>query len=162
VRLPVVVDTNVAIVANGRADQAGPSCVLACVNALLDVVRRRRVIVDDGRIFGEYIRNLSMSGQPGVGDAFFKWIWDQQADPVCCTRVELTPHEQRGFEAFPDDAALTGFDAADRKFVAVAIASGESPPILNAADTDWWLFRKPLSRYGVTVEFLCPELMKED
>lgn len=64
------------------------------------------------------------------------------------------------FAEFPADANLAGFDRADRKFVAVALASGDSPPIVNATDSDWWLFREALQRHGVQVEFLCPELMQ--
>lgn len=91
-RPPVVMDSNVAFVGNGAAEQASAECVLACTD-------------------------------------------------------------------FPDDEMLAGFDRDDRKFVAVAIASGESPPILNASDTDWHDHRQALSRHGVAVEFVCPELM---
>ncbi|HSU82609.1 MAG TPA: hypothetical protein VLR69_09330, partial [Thermoanaerobaculia bacterium] len=57
------------------------------------------------------------------------------------------------------DPDLAAFDPSDRKFVAVAVASGEQPEILNASDTDWWHHREALSRHGVEVRFLCPQLM---
>jgi hypothetical protein len=158
----VVMDTNVAVVANGRTPQAGQECVEACVMALVKMRERQRVLVDDhGQIFEEYRRHLSPSGQPGLGDAFFKWLWDNQGNPDHCRRVPVMPTKnRRGFEEFPDDSALEDFDPSDRKFVAVAIASGENPPILNASDTDWWNHREALSRNGVEVRFLCPELMR--
>jgi hypothetical protein len=41
--------------------------------------------------------------------------------------------------------------------VAVAVASGESPPILNAVDSDWWNHREALVESGFVVDFLCPQ-----
>ena len=72
----------------------------------------------------------------------------------------MAPNDARGFEEFPGAPSLAGFDMDDRKFVAVALASGTGPEILNASDTDWWDFREPLERHGVRVNFLCPELME--
>jgi hypothetical protein len=152
VRPPVVMDTNVAIVANFRTPQASDGCVEACIAALLEIRERRRILLDeDGQILEEYRRYLSPSGQPGAGDAFFKWLWSNQVNPEHCRQV-------RGGE-FPDDPDLARFDRSDRKFVVVAIASGERPPVLNATDSDWWEHRDALSRHGVEIHFLCPELM---
>jgi len=158
----VVMDTNVAIVANGRTQQAGISCVEACVATLIGLRDRHRMLLDDrGLILDEYRRNLSPSGQPGPGDAFFKWLWDNQGNPEHCRQVAVIPTGDGSFEEFPTDPDLEGFDRSDRKFVAVAIASQERPPILNASDTDWWGARAALSRHGIEVRFLCPELMND-
>lgn len=162
-RPAVVMDTNVAIVANGRTSQAGDQCVGNCINALIEIREQRRVLLDDrGLILEEYRRNLSPSGQPGPGDAFFKWLWDNQGHLDHCRQIPVTPakDDRRGFQEFPDDPDLASFDRSDRKFVAVAIASGERPSLLNATDTDWWNHRKALRRYEVTIRFLCPELME--
>jgi hypothetical protein len=71
----VVVDTNVAVVANGRADHASLDCQQACLDALKSVKERGMVVLDDAmHILKEYMDNLSLSGQPGLGDAFFKWV----------------------------------------------------------------------------------------
>jgi hypothetical protein len=159
----VVLDTNVAVVANLRTEQAGDDCERVCITTLLEVRESRRVLLDEsGAILEEYRRHLSPSGQPGVGDAFFKWLWVNQANPECCRQVPITPiyGGTRVFEEFPDDPDLAAFDPSDRKFVAVAVASGERPRILNAADTDWWIHREALRRHGIEVGFLCPELME--
>lgn len=163
-RPAAVVDTNIALVANDKTPQAGIDCVAACTEALIQIREGRRVLVDDHNlIFDEYRRHLSPSGQPGLGDAFFKWLWDNQGNPDHCRQVSVKPRrDRRGFDEFPDDAALEGFDPGDRKFVAVAVASGERPPILNASDTDWWEYREALERHGVKVRFLCPELMNRN
>jgi len=159
-RYSAIMDTNVAIVANGRSPQAGISCVENCIAQLLDIRERSRMLIDEsGLILEEYRRHLSPSGQPGPGDAFFKWLWSNQANQEYCLQVPITPSEERGFEEFPSDPELAQFDRADRKFVAVALASGESVQILNASDTDWWIYRDALSQHGITVNFICPELM---
>jgi len=159
----VVIDTNVTIVANDMHPAAGLDCVGACIDALLQA-RQSGVLMDDGYlIFEEYRRHLSHSGQPGFGDAFFKWLWDNHGNPQRCRLITITPMENdsMNFEEFPEDADLAAFDRSDRKFVAVALASGESPFILNATDTDWWIHRTALERSQVHVQFLCPSLMRD-
>ena len=118
---------------------------------------------DNYLIFDEYRRHLSHSGQPGVGDAFFKWLWDNQANPRYCRQITITPLESdhTNFEEFPDDPELASFDRSDRKFVAVALASREFPMILNASDNDWWEHREAFARHKVNVQFLCPNLMRD-
>ena len=158
----VVVDTNVAVVANLQHEKAGPDCILASIGAL-SRARGQVVLVDDGQfVFNEYRGQLSHSGQPGLGDAFFKWLWDNQANPERCRQISITPLDDSGteFAEFPNDNDLLKFDRADRKFVAVALASGIKPTVLNSSDTDWWLFREALERNGLVLEFLCPELMR--
>lgn len=157
-----VVDTNVAVVANGRSDQATSDCVLACVEALETVTAKGMVVLDDRlRILSEYMDNLSLSGQPGTGDAFLKWVWKHQAVAERCERVPIRPMPGDGqdFEEFPRDDDLAGFDRADRKFVAVALGSQHKPAILNAVDSDWWRHRAALNRNGVNIRFLCPDLI---
>jgi len=156
----LVIDTNVPLVANGMHPPASLDCIRACTQVLsearLGVIR----IDDDGLILSEYRHHLSHHGEPGIGDAFFKWLWDNQANPLYCQKIPITYDEAGGreFLEFPDDPDLQSFDRSDRKFVAVAIASGANPSIINASDTDWHIFRVALGRY-VTVRFICPELM---
>lgn len=158
-----VIDTNVAIVANGLHSAASDECVNACTDALL-TAQNGTVLVDDGyRIFDEYRHYLSHSGQPGLGDAFFKWLWDNQANPASCRQIPITPCDDgdgRMFTEFPDDPALTKFDRDDRKFVAVALASGREPWILNATDSDWNEFYQALTYHSVRIRFLCPTLVR--
>lgn len=158
----MVVDTNVAVCANGETPQASPRCVIACVDALEALKRRGTVLIDvHGDILGEYVGRLSRSGQPGVGDAFLRWLIDNQANRYRVRQVTTTPDGAGGYAEFPADPALAGFDRDDRKFVAVALsASRRHPPsILNATDSDWKTFEAELAIHHVRIEFLCPELM---
>ncbi len=160
----VVVDTNVAVVANGMTEQAGQSCVSTCTDTLRKIIEGEKYLLlldDKYLILEEYRNNLSLSGQPGYGDFFIQWLWESQTNERYCRMVPVTPHEDRGFEEFPDDPRLASFDRDDRKFVAVALASGSNPVVLNASDTDWWHHHEPLGNHGVEVMFLCPELMSQ-
>ena len=158
----VVIDTNVALAADGKAEQADLQCVKRCLQELVATRNGRLVLLDDaGLILQEYLKQKPHGFPQGPGDAFLVWVYDNQANPMHIRVVPVTPSrdDTRGFAEFPDDPELMAFDPDDRKFVAVALASGNAPSILNATDTDWWIHRTALVRNGVRVEFLCPHLM---
>lgn len=155
-----VIDTNVPIVANGKSIQASHECVIECLECLTEAMHSI-VCIDSGLlVLDEYMRHLSLSGQPGAGDYFMKWVHQNQAVVDCVERVAITPTQNNSpsFEEFPDDGDLGEFDLSDRKFVAIAIGSKHSPSVVNATDSDWWENREALQRNGVVVRFLCPEL----
>ena len=161
---PVVVDTNVLEVANEAAPQADPACVRACIDGLEAIKNHGRIVIDRaGLIFAEYQKHCSFSGQPGIGDDFFRWLFDNQAVFEHCEQVDLTPLPGRpnDFAEFPDDPALATFDRSDRKFVAIVRASPSHPVILNAVDSDWRDHRESLQRHGVFVEELCLHCLKK-
>lgn len=162
--MKAIVDTNVAIVANRKSAQASSQCIGHCINAIREITTSGTLVLDDGwRIINEYKRNLQQSGQPGIGDAFFKWVLTNWSNKNRCEVVVITQHpdssDPTDFVEFPNDPALQNFDRSDRKFVAVALAHPESPPILNATDTDWWYHRTTLERHGIKVHFLCTDAM---
>ena len=114
----LVMDTNVAVVANGKAEQANKECVGECI-ARLSKLRNECLLLLDYKnlILDEYRKNLHPSGQPGPGDSFFKWLFENQANPKYCRRVYIKCHPDRGFVEFPTDPRLSSFDQDDRKFV---------------------------------------------
>jgi hypothetical protein len=157
-----VVDTNVAIVANNKeAPQADIQCVLACIRKLKSLLQKRVCLDSGDHILAEYRNNLSLSGQPGVGDEFMRWLHDNQYNDLVCERVDIRENSERGYEEFPDNAELKGFDRSDRKFVAVALTSQHNPTILNAVDPDWIQHQVSLRTCGVMVEELCPGCLKK-
>ena len=157
--MAVIVDTNVAVVANGQSSQASPACVDTCIDRVERIIRGEEKLVLDNRwvILSEYIRNLRSSGEPGAGDRFLLWLLRNK--DTQCDLVSITPivGSENAFEEFPDDPELNDFDPDDRKFIAVACAHLESPPILQAVDSQWWGFRDAFRRNGVTVEFICED-----
>jgi hypothetical protein len=151
-----VIDTNVLLVANGQHSDVSPACVTACSQRLADVIANGRFAIDDGfAILKEYQNKTSHKSGKGPGDAFLKWALRNNANPARCDQIRLVAHPERSFESFPDDVQLKDFDPADRKFVAVASAHDEKPPILQAADSKWLNWAPVLSRHGISVDFLC-------
>ena len=151
-----VLDTNVAVVANGRSN-ARPDCIRNCVSALDTIRKSGKVAVDDGwRIIKEYRTNLNDSGQPGPGDLFLKWLLTNRTNPDRCLFVSITPTDgDDNYEEFPTTPSLEGFDPSDRKFVAVAAVIGKDAVILQAVDSKWWTFRHALQNVCIKVDFIC-------
>ena len=152
----VIVDTNVAVVANGGSGQASKECEQACINRLERIMDGEITLVldENWKILREYLRNLHSSGDD-VGDRFLRWVLNNRTSQ--CDLAFITPIEgsETEFKEFPDDPALQKFDLDDRKFIAVALAHPKKPPILQAVDRQWWEFRESLYRNGVKVEFIC-------
>ena len=149
-----VVDTNVAISANGRKTHADERCQLECVRRLKAVAGGEVVAIDDGgSILTEYLKYVRWPGQPGAGGAFFKHVFNFQHDSTRVRRVPLTPSEdhRQGFEELPPNT----FDPSDRKFLAVAVVA--SAVVLNATDSDWHEHRALTDELGVEVRQLCPQ-----
>ena len=151
---PYVVDTNVAIAANGRSTHADLQCQLACVEKLEDVCGQQVVVVDDGGlIFDEYKGSLNFAGAPGVGDKFFKHVFDHGYNKTRVRRVLITPSsdDRRGFEELPEN----DLDKSDRKFLATALVARAA--ILNATDSDWSEQEALTKHLQVTVRQICPQ-----
>jgi len=156
----VIIDTNVPIVANGHSTQASQACSLACIQRIRRITTLADTLVlDDKRlILKQYMDNLRSEGQPGVGDAFLKWVltnlWAR------CEQVAITLTVDGSFEEFPEAEGLKTFDLKDRVFVAVALAHSENPPIVQAVDPGFWKHREALAENSVQVEFICEEDIK--
>jgi hypothetical protein len=160
-----LVDTNVPKTANLAIDPANIpieliGCVSACVEAVEHVVKKGGLVIDSGdEIFDEYRQQLSMKGQPGVGDRFMKWVHDNRWKLPTEDRVTITKNGV-SYDEFPDHEGLIKFDDSDRKFIAVANAHSAKPPILEATDSKWWGWKDALSEVGINVHFLCPDYAK--
>ncbi|TQE99084.1 MAG: hypothetical protein FKY71_10445 [Spiribacter salinus] len=161
----VVVDTNVAIVANGRNGMSS-DCVKRCAEHINLVSKTKTLAVDEAwEIVKEYMRHLKQEGQPGVGDAFLKWVLTNHANPKRCVKVVIRRCEARGdpvdYREFPDHEGLAGFDPSDKKFVAVSNARRDKPDILQGSDSKWLEWCKSLRECGVRVLFVCEDELRE-
>ena len=149
-----VVDTNVAIAANGRDTHADISCQLSCVERIQSLVGEGILAVDDeGLIVQEYGQCLNFAGAPGVGDAFFRYVFNQQyrGDRIRRVIVTRSDDDRRGFSELPKNT----FDRSDRKFLAVAVVANAA--VLNATDSDWEEHAALMEELGVEVDQLCPQ-----
>lgn len=152
------VDTNVAVVANGRGSNrrgARPpalKCQEAAVDRLLTLAESGTIVLDlAGVIQSEYRRHLNPRGQPGTGDQFLLLVIN--SDPGRVERVELPKRADGSYRDFPAAAALRSFDPDDRVFA--ALSRREGIPVVTAIDSDWLDHRAALAANGVQVEFVC-------
>jgi hypothetical protein len=155
-KITKVIDTNVILVANAQHGKASEECVIACVQLLKEFERSGVLAIDDsGLILSEYLNKTKPWKDKGAGDVFVKWAHQQMGSPQISV---VSIHEHKGFfDEFPDKVLQTSFDAADRKFVAVAAAHESHPPILQATDSKWLDWWPALKDCGVQVEFLCKQ-----
>ncbi len=127
---PVVIDTNVLLVANGSHQEVSDESRAACVRALLARKESGMVVIDDGyRILREYGNRTYPNEPKGVGDAFLKWLLQNHSNATRVCRVPITETGQDRFVEFPAPLLEERFDPPDRKFVAVANAHPDKPPI---------------------------------
>jgi hypothetical protein len=143
-----------------RNDGAPLACVAASARALAAVMKGGHVFVDDGgRIVAEYRSNLSAKGAPGPGDVFLKWLLTHEWGDQRVTRVPIRSKadDDEDFEELPAPPAELAYDRSDRKFLAVAAAHSEHPPVLQSFDSKWWGWKTALASVGVRVHFLCPK-----
>jgi len=153
----VVIDTNVAIVANGNPDpnnrtQHSLKCRLAAVERLKRAPESECVFLDlEGEIEREYRRHLNPSGQLGVGDQFYLRVL--HSAPRRVERVALSRRSDGEYEALPQILIDAGFDPSDRKFAALAKKTGAR--VLNAVDSDWIEHAETLRHASILVENVC-------
>lgn len=141
--------------------QADDACRLATIRFLRELVAKGVVIVDEqGAAMQRFRSKLSGSGQPGVGDAFFRHLVDHEFD----TRYVLrrpTPQDVSGeYEHFPKTPELQNFDSSDRLYVSIALAGKPKAKIANAVDSDYSHHKDALSASGVEVHELCGHCLK--
>ncbi|HET7865044.1 MAG TPA: hypothetical protein VFL86_11630 [Burkholderiaceae bacterium] len=75
------IDTNVLLVANGSHAGASRGCREECVKRLLAQQREGVTVIDDGyRILQEYQHKTRPNQPKEVGDAFLKWLLQNQGD----------------------------------------------------------------------------------
>jgi hypothetical protein len=92
---------------------------------------------------------------------FFKVLNERRFSTNNCEQVKINKDENWGYKEFPHNEDLQDFDLSDRKFVAVAIQSLNSPVILNATDSGWRDYGEALNRY-VNIEQLCPNCLRNN
>ncbi|OIQ79845.1 hypothetical protein GALL_384050 [mine drainage metagenome] len=152
-----VIETNVAIAANGRETHASYACQYSCIEFLEQIVslKSKDIILLDSYdlILDEYKKYLNFKGQPGVGDIFFKYLHDNMYLNVKIKKINITPADDdtRGFQELP----FNQLDKSDRKFLAVALVG--LGIVVNAMDSDWHEQIVSINAMGVKVNQLCPE-----
>lgn len=147
-----VIDTNVAIVANGNEANVTIDCRLATVELLVNAYNNGKIFLDSaGEMQKEYRRHLAPRGAPGVGDRFYLEVLNSHPDRI--VRIEVPKREDGQHEDLPQSIIDAGFDPSDRVFAAVAKKAGAE--LFNAVDTDWLEHRDVIEANGISLTFLC-------
>ncbi len=162
-----IVDTNVPKKASDMnvTSAIELKCAIACLGFVKDMMESSSFILvldANSEILKEYLRVCSTGGQDNVASLFLNWV-QRNLTLRAGSQIELqliTKHPDRGYEEFPDSPALEGFDVADKKFIALANAHAEHPPIIEGSDSLWWKFRSPLKDCGIEVVFLCEDYVR--
>jgi hypothetical protein len=147
-----IVDTNVFIAANSHSPQVEQSGIEKCQKFIDGLFSNSTISVDsNNEIFDEYFKHMNRSGQPGIGDMFVKYLYDNQCNPEICEVVEIKKDKKYLYQVFSDKPDLFQFDRSDLKFIAVYFLSKFSPDIYNACDSDWMENKALLDLYDVKV-----------
>lgn len=148
-----VIDTNIAISANGINTHASFACQLACSELLANCKKLSIAIDKTGLIMEEYSKHLRHAGEPGIGDRYFKYLHDNQHAEKKIYTVNITPLDDasRGFGELPTNT----LDPSDRKFLATAVVA--QAIIANATDSDWAEQNELLEMLNIELKQVCPE-----
>jgi len=150
----VIVDTNVAVVANGQNTEVVARCTDDCIRFLIEAKSEHIVLIDAGdEILKEYAKALKMGLPYQLGAQFLIHIIQHQFDENRVQRVNLEKSQSGEFIDFPTSPTLEGFDLSDRKFAALACKM--ATPVTNAIDSDWVEHHEALKAHGIHVNFLC-------
>lgn len=147
-----VIDTNVPLVVK-LPDGRPQELVDACEEILEEILDNRLPVVTDelGEIIEEYFNQLSRAGQPTLGDAFARYVFDNRYswEPAMRPDIQPDPVVEHSYAVLGgDDAEI---DPSDRKLVAAAKVAGV--PVVQATDTKWLDWGAVLGRHGVRVEY---------
>jgi hypothetical protein len=150
-----VVDTNIAVIANGGANvTASVNCQLECVKTLQRIVANGRVAIDiAGEILAEYQKRLDPRGQPGVGDFFYRHLIDNQGNTAKVRAHDITHKRADALRAAFQNGNLAAFDPDDRVFALCAVVAKAT--VLTATDSDWVQHEAGLAACGVKLQFVC-------
>jgi len=97
--MKALIDTNVLIAANGRdCPQVTPQCRANTIKFLQDFLKEGMIILDNQwLILTEYKHKVNVSGQPGIGDVFLKWILTNLTNPKHCQQILIHPLGEDNF-----------------------------------------------------------------
>lgn len=147
-----IIDTNIFIAANGKADQLKEEDINKCKLFVASLFSDTTISLDlQGEIFKEYFDHVNWSGQPGIGDAFVKNLWDRQHDKTICEMVDIKKDKNGIYKQLRNKDDLLQFDPNDHKFIAVCLGSKNPVGICNACDSDWENNKSLLSKYKIIV-----------
>jgi len=170
--MPKLIDTNVLIAGSaanplsGHAGTASPlepelrEIVLSSLTAFAD--SGDHIVLDlEGQIRSEYEANLGYC--PALRDQDYGLLLLQELEQTQRINfVTIGWDATEGAASLPQELTVIVTDRADRKWVAAALAHSQLyenvfPPIVYAAESDWFIIEHQLAAEGFLFERLLPE-----
>lgn len=163
-----IIDTNVELLAGTPVSDI-PFDQLECAKRCNDFIKNfisdsnSKLVLDaDLKIWKEYRTVFNVIGnQPSLATAFFSWVCQYMSNIDPSDFIKLQEVSENNYKEYPNQAGLEKFDPPDRKFIALANAHNEKPPIVEGADCKWWGIKDALSACGIQVQFLCEEYIEQ-
>jgi len=154
----IILDTNVPVKASVSPATCPPDELemqRACMEYIGELVQNqnKKLVLDlDYEILKEYRNNVYKNSS--MGKIFFTWLNNYLGTilPEDCLKLEKNADGQ--YKDYPYDEATKDFDESDKKFVALANAHADKPPIIEAADGKWLGYEAAFAKYGIHIEFL--------
>lgn len=166
-----IVDTNVALTADGANSLASKVCQRSCISVIRRVLSGEIafVIDENNEVLREYRKNIYPDYKGSLAEQFMIHALTYQFFEGRVKRIKLEKNAADQFEDYPDnednwttsDSRCKRFDPDDKKWVALALRfkseTGTDAPIVNAADRCWIAFESHLKSADVILETLCRE-----
>ena len=132
------------------------ACWVGCLQVLRLLENGQRLAVDaDDAIVNEYLGTLRACAEPGLATKLAHRLFRMRRDSATCHLVAITPVDNPPGSYAEIPPSLQDFDLDDQKFLAVALAEGDTPPVFAALDREWWNRRVDLAAVGLDVQFVC-------
>lgn len=153
--LDVVIDANVWIVADRLITEGLANEEVNCIKTCREWLERfvngvDRLLVDwSYQIILEYRKNIRKNG---FAEQLLNRLETESTVRLVGVQVEF---DNNGHAALPETIFLS--DPADRKFVAVALASDPKATIFVATDRGWSRDKSQLEEIGLKIYDLCPD-----
>jgi hypothetical protein len=152
----LVVDTNVFAVAADLHGGASDECKLACIQILRTIEGGHRIAVDHAdAIFTEYLGALRACPQPTFASKLAIRLYRLRHSQDVCHQIEITPVDAPPGSFAEVPPVLQDFDTDDQKFIAVAAAEGNTPPLIAGIDGEWWDRRVDFADAKLDLQFPC-------
>ena len=164
-----IIDTNVQLLAGTPVSEIPDDqvecaqCCIKFINSFIDSPDSKLVLDTGSRVLKEYKQVFKkFHGERSLATEFFNWVCRyltsaiSEDDYICLNEVN-----ENCFKEYPPHENLKNFDPPDRKFIALANAHKEKPPIIEGADSKWWSIKDSLLECGISVSFLCEKYIKQ-
>lgn len=154
----IILDTNVPAKASTPPEACPPEELeiqKSCMEYIRDLTHNtdRKLVLDlEHEIWNEYHNNVIQNSN--IGKIFFRWLYEYYPTILPQDHIKMTRNAEGQYITYPYDEETKSFDENDKKFVALANAHPEKPPIIEGTDGKWLGYEAAFAKYGIHIEFL--------